>query len=216
MRNFLSFSHKKRLVYASVACIFIGIVGYSTHRIITYYSTIAPIKKAPQEIPGSIITLKYLTEEHIIDYHNMFSLKVRQNMEFPEETNLGYTIAFLKQDLERQESGDILAYAIYDNKDNRFIGAIEIREKNTEEYETHGQFGVWTNEAYWGGGRVQEATKLIAQAYFRLHPDVKSFNAHVRIWNKRSYFALKKAGFKEIGYVYENGKASKYVLEYYR
>jgi RimJ/RimL family protein N-acetyltransferase len=216
MRNFLSFSHKKRLVYASVACICIGIAAYSSHLIITYYSTIAPIKKAPQEIPGSIITLKYLTEEHIIDYHNMFSLQVRQGMEFPEETNLGYTIAFLQRDLERQESEEMLAYAIYDNKDNRFIGAIEIREKSTEEYETHGQFGVWTNEAYWGGGRVQEATKLIAQAYFRLHPDFKSFNAHVRLWNKRSYFALKKAGFKEIGYVYENGKASKYVLEYYR
>ena len=214
---FMSFSPQKRLFIGIFLLSSAVVLGWGTYQATRYwYQAYAPLKAPPAEIVGSIITLKRLSEEHIIDYHNMFSAKVRQGMEFPEETNLGYTIAFLQRDLDRAHHGEMLAYAIFDNKDACLIGSIEIREKTTEEYTTHGQFGVWLNEKYWGGGRTQEAVKLMAKTYFRFHENADSFNAYVRVWNKRSYYALKKAGFTDVGYVYENGKATKYVLEFRR
>jgi RimJ/RimL family protein N-acetyltransferase len=57
--------------------------------------------------------------------------------------------------------------------------------------------------------------KLITQAYFA-QTDAPSFNAHVRLWNKRSCAALKKFGFKDVGFYYENGEPTRYMLEYKR
>jgi RimJ/RimL family protein N-acetyltransferase len=171
------------------------------------------ITKQPEEIKGKNITLRKLKEDYFFDYHNMFSSTVRKAMEFPEVTTPNYTISFLKIELEKIKQGKTLHYIIFDNKDNKLIGYVEIREKNRDD---PGQFGFWTNENYWGGGRAQEATKLIADTYFKLHPDRQNFIAYVRPWNKRSYYALKKAGFKDVEPIYKDGKLDWNVLEYHK
>jgi len=126
---------------------------------------------------------------------------------------LGYTIDQLHAEMEKERRGLMLHYCIFDTKDDILIGSLEIRDKNAYD---PGQFGCWLNEKYWGGGRIQEAIKLITKTYFRLHPNETSFIAHVRLWNKRSYAALKKAGFQEVGFFYEEGRATRYIMEMLR
>jgi RimJ/RimL family protein N-acetyltransferase len=171
------------------------------------------IYEAPEEIKGSIITLKKLTEDLFIDYHNMFSANVRYGLEFPKTITLGYTIRYLHSEMEKEAQGEMLHYCIFDNKDNNLVGSIEIRELNPLD---PGQFGWWLNENYRGSGRALEALKLIVQAYFKLKPQAKKFTAQVRSWNKSSYHALKKFGFKDAGFYYENGKPARHILEYTR
>ena len=87
-----------------------------------------------------------------------------------------------------------------------------IEEENPENV---GQLCCWLNEHYWGGGRIREAIKLIAQEYFRVKKDEKSFNAQVEMWNVRSYYALKKAGFELVGTRYfKVFHKPRYLLEY--
>ena len=100
---------------------------------------------------------------------------------------------------------------IFDNKENKLIGSAEIREKNQTD---PGQMACWLNDKYWGEGRIQEALDLISKEYFRIK-DADSYNAHVEMWNLRSYYALKKCGFEIVDFYYENGQPSRYILEYY-
>lgn len=175
-----------------------------------YQPGTSQIVHVPEVIQGKIITLKTLKEEYFIDYHNMFSNEVRKNLEFPEHITLSYTISYLREELKKSQEGKQLLYMIFDNKDNKLIGGIEIRELNDED---PGQLGMWVNEHYWGGGRLQEALNLISKTYFTLNPQEEKYNAHVRLWNKRSYHALKKYGFKEVGYFYENNEPVRHILE---
>jgi RimJ/RimL family protein N-acetyltransferase len=170
--------------------------------------------KAPTEVKGDKVTLKALKEEDFVDYHKMLSDVIRKNLEFSENMTLEETIQFLKPRIEKSIAGTLLIYSIFDNKDNKLIGSIEIRDKNDDS--CPGQCGCWLNENYWGGGRFQEALKLIAAIYFKIHPDVKSFTGQVELWNQRSYHSSKKYGFKDAGYYYENGKPKRYILEYTR
>lgn len=187
-------------------------MGYGLYQIgtTTYTKHYAQLTTPPQEIKGNIVTLKSLKEEYYIDYHNMFSNLVRKNLEFPEVITLGYTIKYLQSEQKKAGEGKMLQYCIFDNKDNKLIGNAEIRDKNEDD---PGQFGWWINEAYWGGGRAQEALDMITKTYFKLKPQEKSFIAHVRLWNKRGYQALKKYGFTDVGYFYEDGKATRHILE---
>lgn len=188
-------------------------VGYFVYQSGWLNSEQSRLVAPPAEVKGKVITLRALKEDYFLDFHNMFSSTVRKAMEFPETISLNYTIRMLKLELEKISQRKTLYYVIFDNKDNKLIGYIEIREKNPDD---PGQFGWWINENYWGGGRAVEATKLIAKTFFRLYPDRDSFIVHVRIWNKRSYAALKKAGFKDVGYFYEDGVPTRYILEYSR
>ena len=183
---------------------------FGAYRIIDYIENFLPLDHVPEEVKGNIITLKTLKEEYFIDFHNMFSSTVRKAFEFSETTTLGYMIDYLHAEMESSRKGEQLMYCIFDNKAHKLIGSLEIREKNPRD---PGQFGCWINEGYWGGGRIQEAIKLITKTYFRLKPHEKSYIAHVRVWNKRSYNALKKAGFQDVGFFYENGKATRYLME---
>lgn len=175
----------------------------------TYEASLTP----PEEIKGEKVTLRSLKEEYFIDYHNMFSSHVRKMLEFPDYITLDYTIRYLKLEMEKNVRREQLMYCIFDNSDNKLIGSIEIREKNDTD---PGQFGWWVNENYQGKGFSAEALKLITKTYFKYHPDAKSYTAHVRLWNKRSYFALKKFGFKDVGYFYEGGQPARHILEYRR
>ncbi len=211
---------KKRLLALIIVGVFISApVGYFAYT--TWWATGAresqeetsPLSTPPEEIKGKIITLRLLKEEYFIDFHNEFSSTVRHGFEFPELIDLDYTIRWLKIEVAKIKAGTLLMYCIFDNKDNKLIGATEVRDKNEKD---PGQFSWWINENYWGGGRAREACKLVTNIYFRLHSDRDSYNVHVRLWNKRSYEALKKSGFKEVGYFYENGKPTRHILEMYR
>lgn len=206
--------YKKPVIKWLALAILLSIpAGYFIYKSIGVRTEQTQLLTPPEEIKGKIITLKSLKEDYCIDFYSMFSSTVRKALEWPEVITLNYVIRVIKLELEKIREGKTLYYIIFDNKDNKLIGYIEIREKNPDD---PGQFGTWINENYWGGSRVQEAAKLIADTYFRLHPDRNSFIAHVKLWNKRSYHALKKAGFKEVGYFYENGNPTRYILEYYK
>jgi RimJ/RimL family protein N-acetyltransferase len=163
----------------------------------------------PEEIKGNIVTLKRLRPEYFQEYHKMCTPLVRKPLYF--QTSYEWTKHFLEKELRKEAEGKILFYVIFDNKDNKLIGSLDIREKNPKD---PGQFGCWLNENYWGGERMREAIKLISDAYFKLKK-VDSFNAHVEIWNLRSYYALKKSGFKLVDFYYEDGKPTRYILEFY-
>lgn len=208
--------NKKRLII--IGCIlvvaatfgYIGIWYLQKPEVILQRLTIAP-----EEVKGKIITLKRLKEEYFIDYHNMFSNIVRENLEFPKVTTLAWTIRYLKGEMSRDQFNNkkMVMYCIFDNKANKLVGALEIRDKDPSD---PGQIGAWINENYWGGGRFSEAVRLISQVYFALKPEEKSYICHIRLWNKRSYHAFKKFGFKEVGYYHEHGEPSRHILELHR
>lgn len=207
----LNFFKNKIIRWTFVAVVLSLPVGYFVYKSVWVGSEQSQLVVPPVEVKGKVVTLKALKEDYFLDFHNMFSSDVRKGLEFPETISLNYTIRMLKLELEKISQAKTLYYVIFDNKDNKLIGYVEIREKNPDD---PGQFGFWVNENYRGGGRAVEAAQLVANTYFRLYPDRNSFTAHVRLWNQRSYNALKKAGFKEIGYFYEGGVPTRHIMEY--
>lgn len=165
----------------------------------------------PDEIKGNIITLKRLRPEYFHDYDKMCTPLVRKPLYFPIHGTYEWMKKFLEKQLRKEAEGKLFVYVVFDNKDNKLIGSVEIREKNPKD---PGQFGCWLNENYWGSGRLQEAIKLLTDAYFKIKK-ADSFNAHVEMWNLRSYYALKKAGFKLVKFYYEDDKPTRYILEFY-
>ena len=156
---------------------------------------------------GSIITLKELKESYFTDYMTMFSPKVRTLLHVSDQnTEYDYLVHCLKQHKKQIH----FFFCIFDNKNNQLIGAINIRSP----YDSRGQLESWLHETYWGGGRYQEALKLISDAYFE-RSGVNQITAHVDVDNMRSYKAHKKFGFLDTGMI--NGPHGKqYVLCYYR
>jgi RimJ/RimL family protein N-acetyltransferase len=169
--------------------------------------------QAPSEIRGSVITLKELKEEHFMPLYHMFSNDVRKGLEFPAVIDFGYMIAYLRELENRAKNHNGIHYVIFDNKDNLPIGSIEVRGYEPTDV---GQLGCWLNENYRGQGRIQEAIKLISKAYFEKYPNETSFLGWARIWNQRSYKALKKAGLVDDTYIYHNGKPAYYQLKMHK
>lgn len=165
----------------------------------------------PDEIKGKIVTLKRLQPAYFTDYYKMLSPTVKKPLYYPKYASLEWVTNKLNKTLVKEAQALIFIYMIFDNKDNKLIGSLAIREKNPKD---PGQFYCWINENYWGGGRLREAVKLITDEYFKVK-DVDSFNAHVELWNLRSYYALKKAGFKLVDFYYEDGQKTRYILEFY-
>lgn len=205
-------SKSKKII---IGIIFTALVGFGLFSLYNYYYTakVPYTVYAPTEVKGERVTLRTLKEENFLDYHNMFSDTVRKNLEFPKNITFGYTAYYLRLELEQSAQGNQLHYLIFDKPTNKLIGSIEVRELDDI---NPGQLGCWVNENYWGGGRFQEALHLINKTYFKLKPKADSYIAHVRLWNKRSYHALKKYGFVEEGYFNENGKPARHLLRMYR
>lgn len=214
MKSTLFFSRHKKVWAFLVVVGLCGVGGGIYH----YWSSRASLEwgkldKAPDEVIGEKVVLRLLHERYFIDYHNAWSRDVRQGLEFPEDIDLDYTIRFLRYELENFNKGKQITYCVFEAQSNVLVGAVDIREKTPT---SMGQFGWWLNEKYRGKGLIQEAAKLIANVYFRLY-DVDSFEVHVRLWNKRSYYALVKAGFVDTGtFFYEDGKPARHILNYYR
>jgi len=148
------------------------------------------------EIAGKVITLKRYQPEYAKAFMKMCTPVVRK----PLYLDFPWTLENVKKQLQKEarieKKGDTLWYLIFDNADEQLVGSVQIREYAPYRKSMPGQFTCWLNEKYWGGGRIREAIKLIAHEYFRLHKDAKHFDGHVEMDNLRSYYALKKAGFK--------------------
>ncbi len=173
-------------------------------------SKLTKIDSRPDEIKGKIITLKRLRPEYFEDYYKMISPKDVIDPLYLPKSHEGI-IAHLNKQLKKENAKQVLLYMIFDNKDNKLIGSISIREKNDRD---PGQYSCWINNKYWGQGRIQEAIKLISDAYFKL-TGAKSFDAHVEMWNIRSYYGLKKAGFKLLKTYQPEKQHPRYILEFY-
>lgn len=192
--------------------IYIYIPSESSHLSIQYLQLKKPDNR-PDIIKGKIVTLKLLNPKYYPAYLKMVNDPlVLKPLYFPKSITFKWIKEYLDEDLKLQSKKLTLIYVIFDNKDNKLIGSIEIREPNPS---YPGQFGCWINPTYWGGGRLQEAFKLISTEYFKLFPKKEKFNAHVEMWNLRSYFSLKKCGFKLINTLHFKNQPSRYLLEYY-
>lgn len=147
---------------------------------------------AHHEIKGDLVTLRLLSKDHFADYAHMFSPTVRHALQVPTVDN---ELTYLHERLSKVRQGSTLFYCVFDNSQNKLIGAIEIRDQ------AHypGQLYCWLNEQFWGGGRYQEALHLAARTYFQSTQE-RFFTARVDITNQRSYQALRKCGFAQDGF----------------
>jgi len=168
----------------------------------------------PEQVRGEIVSLKKFSIKYAFDFYKMFSPTVRKHLEFPEKMTFGEVTMDIKLEIDAMKKGHSIAYTIWDNKDEKLIGSIKITERSTEHYSGyHGQLAMWLNENYWGGGRIQEAIKLISKTYFEVYPRAENYTAHARTWNPRSFRTLEKAGFKRVSEFSEDGKVTQYRYE---
>ncbi len=169
----------------------------------------------PEVISGKIVTLKRIRPEYYKDYFNMVNdPQVLKQLPWSKKINFNFIKWYLDDELNREKNRLTFIYMVFDNKDNRLVGSIEVREFDPED--DSGNFGCWLNSKYWGDGRLQEAAKLLASEYFKIYKNIDKFNAYVDMDNLRSYFGLKKAGFKLVKILHSKNKPDQYLLEYYR
>lgn len=159
------------------------------------------------EFKGQIITLKELTIDYFEMYLDMFSMKVRSLLHVADER---CERSFLEHRLVQHCNREVFFFCIFENESNKLIGSIEVRSPN----DSRGQLGSWINEKYWGGGRYQEALRLITQAYFE-RSCIDVITAHVDVSNMRSYRSLKKFGFIDVATI-DGPYGKQYVLAYQR
>lgn len=154
---------------------------------------------------GARVMVRALKEQDMSEYLLRLSSTVQELLHISSpDAEQQYIEERLKQE------GDNCMYAIVENSSGLLIGGLEIRPVPP----FFGQLYVWINDQFWGYGYFQEAITLVASAYFE-HTDASSFTAHVDVSNKRSYGALKKCGFIDIGMC--NGAYGKqYILIYRR
>jgi len=143
------------------------------------------------ELRGKLVTLKPLEDSFFPQYVKMFSPKVRALLHVSSQES---EIEYLQHRIGKQKKGETFFYCIFDNKENKLIGAIEIRNPQ----EASSQLYSWLNEAYWGTGMYQEALTLLSREYFN-KTEEHFYRADVDVDNKRSYHALKKHGFIDVG-----------------
>lgn len=166
----------------------------------------------PDIIKGKTVTLKRLRPSYFKDYFKMFNYPgTVKPLFYKDKVNFPEIKRYLDNNLKREAANKTFLYMIFDNKDNKLIGSIEIRKYNPKD---NGQFGIWISPKYWGKGKAEEAFKLISNEYFKIKKADK-FIAHVEMWNLRSYYALKKYGFKLINTLHYDNRPSRYLLEYY-
>ncbi len=148
---------------------------------------------ANRVLKGRLVCLRELQEAFFADYIVAFSPVVRKCLRVScVESERDY----LKTRLKKQKNGKTFFFCVFDAKNDELIGAVEIRDYQ----ETKSQLYSWLNEGFWGGGRYQEVLRLAAQEYFA-RTNRCFFQAHVDVSNKRSYHALKKCGFADIGLI---------------
>ena len=208
---------KIKIIASSILAIALGVASYiyipkifQKQQTVSTYQFSRPDSR-PNVIKGKIVTLKRLQPSYFGNYFKMFNYpKTVKPLFFKEKVGFPEIKRYLENNLRREADNKIFLYMIFDNNDKKLIGSTEIRKYNPRD---NGQFGIWLSPKYWGGGRAQEAFKLISDEYFRIKKADK-FIAHVEMWNLRSYYALKKCGFKLIKTLHYDNQPSRYLLEY--
>ena len=164
----------------------------------------------PQKLKGFLVTLKQLEKLYIPHIFAMFSSTVRQALNI-SSSGIDETTTFVENKLKEVITGITIYYVIFDNADQCLIGAVEIRPPDYEK----GQLGAWINEAYWGGGRYQEALDLIIKTYFTWKPRAQDVGAQIHESNIRSLRAHQKYGFVITG-ILERNERKFYTLTFNR
>ncbi len=139
---------------------------------------------------GAHIILRPLTNADEPLYLAQFSSLVQATLQV---ASLNQEQIYFRERIAKQHEGKTFFYGIFDAQSNVLCGALEIRDK----HEHRGQLYCWLNEAWWGKGYMQEAIALGAADYFA-HTKERFITAFVDESNKRSYWALKRAGFADL------------------
>jgi len=147
--------------------------------------------KVDSRLQGKKVILTPLQEVHIENYLSSFSPLIMVALHV---TDLEAERRYLHTSLQEMHEGKTFFYVVHDITNKKLIGAIVIRDPQIYS----GQLYSWLNESYWGGGRYQEALHLITQLYFA-RTQALFVTAQVDVSNKRSYAALKKGGWADVG-----------------
>jgi RimJ/RimL family protein N-acetyltransferase len=156
---------------------------------------------------GKLITLRPLESKDINVYLEQLSDVVKQTLHIGSNDDES---TYISERLVAQKNNITCVYAVINNKSNELIGAVEIRPP----IQYSGQLYIWLNEHYWGGGYFKEAIQIVIALYFQ-ETNASFFTAHVDVYNTRSYFALKKAGFTDSA-ICNGPYGQQYVLLYRR
>lgn len=175
----------------------------------TFFSS-AGSATSVQEIKGAVITLRPMQRSHYAGVYDMFSQLVRNGFEWPAGTGTyDDCVKYVNWQIAKSTTKQAITYSIFDNKDGVLIGDVSIiKDAENQGAKEAGQFSWWVNEKYWGGGRAQEALRLISRVYFEENPRKESFNAIVAPWNLRSQKALIKGGFRETDVMHRDKKGT--------
>lgn len=141
---------------------------------------------------GPSLNVRQLSLADVPNYVSMFSNQVQDAL---RDTTRQGEEQYLKDRLVHTYDQELFFYGIF--LDDFLIGAIEIRD----EYAYRGQLYCWIHERYWGKGYFHRALNQALQLYF-FHTKKTYIDAYVYAHNKRSYRALKKAGFMDAGITY--------------
>jgi len=144
-----------------------------------------------ERLNGKNIILQNLQEQDEQAYLKAFSQEVRSALRV---SSIESERLYLQEQFLLQQQKKIYFYVIFDKKTEVLIGAVHVRSADF----SPGQLYTWVHHDYWGMGAFQEAVLLASQDYFR-HTGSLYLDATVDCDNIRSYKALKKAGFADIG-----------------
>lgn len=146
-----------------------------------------------QELHGALVVLRPLQQCYFSEYLEAFSPRVRAWLHLRDSAA---EIAYLQTALAKCQNNQTYFYCIFDRHVSYLIGALEIRDAS----QGCGQLYSWIHERYWGKGHFREALLLLSRAYFAW-TQALFFSARVDIVNRRSYHALTKCGFAQLGVV---------------
>lgn len=141
------------------------------------------------DLMGSLVVLRPLNPTYFEEYRALFSPLVAQIL---HAGSVESEMEYVRDRYEKMQQGIGIFYLIFNQAENKLMGAIAVREHE------RGQLYSWLNEQYWGGGRYQEALKLVTDYYFA-QTGMPVITAQVDMTNPRSYAALKKFGFTDTG-----------------
>jgi RimJ/RimL family protein N-acetyltransferase len=156
-------------------------------------------------LQGSVIRIRRLSNADEACYLDAFCDEVRMALHV---SDLQQEQIYFRERIEQQKNEKTFFYGIFDLATNELCGALEFRDSQTH----RGQLYCWLNPSWRGRGFLQEALYLAMYDYSQ-QTGHAYITALVDENNKRSYWALKKAGFADIGWVYgSHGKQYELIL----
>ena len=122
--------------------------GYGAYRLIdTWYQATAVLTKPPEEVKGSVVTLRLLKRNILSITTTCFQQPSAKDLSFLKLLPWATPSSGYAAELQKMKEGKMVEYVIFDNNDQNLIGAVAIRELNDID---PGQESVWINEKYWG------------------------------------------------------------------